>query len=261
MGIDFETACAKQAYLDQLLATSNMLKHPIEANRRMLRHGIVEAAKRIWDFGTDASEIDENIQCARSTFAPTEILHTFLFPARSLDENLLLLPYDRTQNWLADPTMQLYSREILTRSEEWKHEAAIKMIRKLVKWHASDYYRQGRGGTVTAWVEAADQHHLKRMEQTMTADMAIQKLKEDHIESYFPTPTPNNQSPAHPPTHKFRRLGVILTKLLIPPMQPLRLKQLSDREEILAKEVYFKKLLKASCAACPLDGKLAGSRG
>ena len=260
LGLDFETACAKQKYLNQLLATSKMLKRPTESNRRQLRHEIVQVAKRYWDLGTADTKINETIKFARATFAPTAILEQFLFPIRSLDEGFLTLPYDDSEGWLEDPTMKLKSsREISTRTAVWKAQAALQMVNKLCDFGAETYYFPGEGGSVTAWIKASDQYHVQRMESTITADFAIVKLQQAGRASHF------RDTASSDPRSNYRslyyRLGVALSKLQIPPMQPLVKHQLSDYELYLAKDVYFKKLLSASCAGCPGTGLLAFPHG
>ena len=227
-----------------------MHKRPTEGNRRQLRHEIVEVAKRYWDHGAGDDDVNEAIKFARSTFAPTAILQQFLFPARSLDGALLTLPYDDSEGWLEDPTMKLKSsREIFNRTARWKADVALQMVIKLCNWYSETYYFPGEGGSVTAWIKASEQYHIQRMERTVTADFAIAKLKQDGRESYF-----GRRS-------RFERLGVILTKLHIPPMQPLIKHRLSECELLLAKEVFFKKLLTASCVGCPQTGLLAFPSG
>lgn len=263
VGLDFETALAKQKYLEHLLATSKMLKRPTEANRRRLRHNIVTVAKRLWDFGTGEPRIDNAIKQARSTFAPTEIIERFLFPPRSLDAAQLTEPFDASDGWLGDPTMQLKSsREVLNRSPSWKAMVAVQMINKLCGHHDHPtYYLPGYGGAVTTWVNASEHYHIQRMENTIDVNFAIQKLKDDGRVSYFRRTPPNTQSYISSYEGLYERLGVILTKLHIPPMQPLRAEQLNERDLALAKNVYFKKLLRVSCVGCPKSGKLAFPRG
>jgi hypothetical protein len=274
LGIDFETALAKQKYLTHLGATLTASRRPTETNRTQLRNEIVVIAKRIWDFGTGNPLINQAISFARSTFAPTDLLQGFLFPPRSLDASLLHLPFDDTESWLEDPTRLLSSRDIFSRTAAWKNQAAIDMATKLCDWSSIDYYQAGYGGTVTTWITAADEYHIQRMEQTISADFAIQKLKDENAVSYGHPTTFTSQGQIHQKAIRFERLGVILAKLKIPPMSLVRkevlekegltkeqLKMaeqvLNDRELKMAKEVYFKKLLRSCCVGCPRTGLLA----
>lgn len=237
-----------------------MLKRPTESNHRQLRHELVQVAKKYWTFGTADTNVNETIKFARSTFAPTAILEQFLFPARSLDGALLTLPYDDSEGWLEDPTMKLKSsREIFTRTAAWKAQAALQMVNKLCDFGAETYYFPGEGGSVTAWIKASDQYQVQRMENSITADFAIAKLQQAGRASYFRDAASGDQSNNY--SSRFHRLSAILTKLHIPPMQPLIKNQLSDYELSLAKDIYFKKLLSAACAGCPNTGLLAFPRG
>jgi len=231
-------------------------------------------AKRIWEFSSGSSRIHRTIRFARSTFAPTDTLQRFLFPPRSLDAGLLHLPFDASERWLEDPTRLLNSREIFTRTDAWKNQVAMEMIIKLCDWSSIHYHQAGYGGTVTTWVAAADHYHIQRMEQTLSADFAIAKLKEISLSPYGHTATLTNQGTLHRQKLGFERLGVILAKLKIPPMSPVRKqvpnKKYHNKEELkaagqvlnghelkMAKEVYFKKLLRACCVGCPRTGSLA----
>src|SRR5271156_6319646 len=106
IGIDYETACAKQKYFEQVLETKSMMKKTVETHRRQLRREIVDAAKKIWD-ANDHPTVAYPIFIARNTFAPTHVLPKFLFPARDLEESLLCVPYDDSDVWLEDPTLAL----------------------------------------------------------------------------------------------------------------------------------------------------------
>jgi hypothetical protein len=268
LGIDFETALAKQKYLTHLSATLTASRRPTETNRTQLRYEIVLIAKRIWDFGTRNVHINKAISFARSTFAPTEILQRFLFPARSLDGSLLTIPFDDNERWLEDPTRLLNSREIFNRTIAWKRQAATDMVIKLCDWSSANYYQAGYGGAVSAWIKAADEYHIQRMEQTISADFAIQKLKDVNAASYGQSTAFTNQGQIYRKVIRFERLGVILAKLKVPPMSPVRnevfdegvkvaAEVLEERELKMAKEIYFKRLVRASCVGCPQTGLLA----
>ena len=276
LGIDFEMALAKQKYLTHLGATLTASRRPTETNRTQLRNEIVVIAKRIWDFGTGNAHIDKAISFARSTFAPTEILQCFLFPPRSLDGSLLTIPFDDSERWLDDPTRLLNSRGIFNRTTHWRNHAAMEMVTKLCDWSSGSYYQAGYGGGVTAWITAADSYHMRRMEKTISADFAIQKLKDENVTSYSYPTTFTSHGQTYRKVIHFERLGVILAKLKIPPMSPVRKEVLkvinkdtvkvaeevlNERELKMAKEVYFKKLLRVSCVGCPHTSLLAFSPG
>lgn len=278
LGIDFETALAKQKYLIHLRATLTASRRPTENNRTRLRHEIVVMAKRIWDFGSGNPLVNQTISFARSTFAPTDTLQCFLFPLRSLDARVLHLPFDASESWLEDPTRLLNSRDIFNRTSAWKNQAAMEMITKLCDWSSINYYQAGYGGTVTTWIAAADHYHIQRMEQTISADFAIKKLKEINLAPHGHTAIWTSQGQLHRKQVGFERLGVILAKLKIPPMSPVRkevpTKKERNEEELkvaeqvlgyldlkMAKEVYFKKLLRTCCVGCPRTGFLVFSPG
>ena len=142
------------------------------------------------------------------------------------------------------------------------------MVIKLCDWSSDRYYQVGYGGMVTTWIKAADEYHIQRMENTISADFAIQKLKDEKVTSYaYPTTYTINGRIRRKKIH-FERLGVILAKLKIPPMSPVRKEALVEgatvEEEVLnehelrmAKGVYFKKLLRSCCVGCPRTGLLA----
>jgi hypothetical protein len=188
------------------------------------------------------------------------------------------LPFDASERWLEDPTRLLNSREILTRTDAWKNQVAMEMITKLCDWSSIHYHQAGYGGTVTTWIAAADLYHIQRMERTISADFAIAKVKEISLSSHGHTPTLTGQGALHTPRLAFENLGLILAKLKIPPMSPVRkqvpnkmyrskeeLKEaeqvLSDDELKMAKEVYFKKLWQACCVGCPRTGYLVCAPG
>ena len=262
IGVDFETAVAKQQYLTQLLATSRMVSSRVriemEACRRQLRKEIVEIAKKFWDSGVGDAEIDATIAFAKATFAPTDQLQRFLFPARNLDEDLLHLPYNDQDKWVIDHTSNLKSSRIVkSRWLEWKEWAARDMIICLCDWAiGSQYYEDGHGSAVTAWVKAADEYHLRRLKTVATAEHAISQVQAG-IGSVSPASPPNNLQ-GHANTS---RLQVILEKLRISPMKSDPGSQLSGEELDLVKDVFFKKLLHNCCVGCPKTGLLALPRG
>ena len=262
IGVDFETAVAKQQYLKQLLATSrsqsSRMRIEMEGHRRQLRKEIVEIAKKFWDSGVGNATVDATIAFAKATFAPTDQLQRFLFPARSLDENLLHLPYNDKDKWPVDHTNNLRSSRIVkSRWLEWKEWAARMMILDLCDWSTgSVYYQFGNGGTVTEWVKAADEYHLRRLKTIATADYAISQVQAGN--GFVSPASPSNNFHGHADT---RRLQVILEKLRISPMESDQDTELSGLELELVKNVFFKKLLHNCCVGCPKSGLLALPRG
>ena len=106
------------------------------------------------------------------------------------------------------------------------------------------------------------------MEQTISADFAIQKLKDANAAVYGQSTTFTNQGQIYQKLIRFERLGVILAKLKVPPMSLVRKEVfdegvrvagevLEERELKMVKEVYFKRLVRASCVGCPHTGLLA----
>jgi hypothetical protein len=106
------------------------------------------------------------------------------------------------------------------------------------------------------------------MEQTISADFAIQILKDVDAAFYDQSATFTNQGQIGQKLIRFERLGVILAKLKVPPMSLVRKEVFDEGAKVvgevleerglkMAKEIYFKKLVRASCVGCPHTGLLA----
>jgi hypothetical protein len=184
----------------------------------------------------------------------------------------LTILFDDTEHWLEDPTRLLNSWEIFNRTVAWKSQAAADMVINLCDWSSANYYQAGHGGAVSTWINAADEYHIQRMEQTISADFAIQKLKVVNAASYNQSTTFTSQGQIYQNLIRFERLGVMLAKLKVPSMSLVRKEVfdegvkvvgevLEERGLKIAKETYFKRLVRASCVGCPQTGLLAFPTG
>ena len=251
--IDFDTAVAKDQYLRQLSRALNAVHQPITVLRQALRRDLVKIAQ---DLSISNSYNGISAKLARLTFAKPTELSRFLFPPRLLYEEKMFYPYDPDEEWSSDPTMALKSAAEVRRKirdANWKEQKTRDMLDVL--FHPRQF-----GASVTTFLRAADQHHIRRISKIVSADATINVLNKR-----FPTPespfvkTPTYIGTAGDPI--LCHLDVLLSKLFIYRNDFTCLPQLTPDGLKVAKEVYFMKLAKETCAVCPHNGLLALPRG
>lgn len=253
IGIDFETAAAKQQYIGQLLETTKggALSMQLKINRCLLRQRIVACAQRVWaraavnendrEDATDGTSrkrllATQMMVLARERWGPTALLPTFLFPARSLCTSKFLYPYDDKARWLPDPTHTLQtSRDVLRAGPDWIGQKATEMLEGLLVHRAGD--------AVTAWTEAAEKWHYQRLKNDLYMGKYLNfgyggaRLRELTDQT----------------SKDINRLDVIAKKLRIDPLFPVG--SLTDQEKRMA-VASFNKILQHRCGGCPLHNFL-----
>lgn len=164
--------------------TSVLAALPIEIIRRNLRRLIVHVAKALWaghpvapvfrqagrttrvranspTYATDPAVY----RFWRTTYAPTEILHTFLFPAWLLADAPCSCAY-QDATWLPDPTLEMTvraSRRHAPITNGQIVEAARMMLDRLTVVDKTVFSDGGYGPKVTTWVDAASEYHKDRL--------------------------------------------------------------------------------------------------
>jgi hypothetical protein len=254
IGIDFDTAVAKEEYMRQVSKALTSTRQPVTALRQALRREIVQIAQ---DLSTSPNYDNVPANLAKQTFArPTE-LSIFLFRAGLLYEENMFDPYDPDEAWLSDPTKSLtLSRHVRRKLGDagWKKQKAKDMLSMLFHPHIP-------GGGVTAFEQAARSRHIQRISRNMSADSTIKVLNKEFPPQESPfirTPTCSAADGEHT---TICHLDVLLAKLYIYRGAFHNLPQLSPHELKLAKEVYFRKLALQTCITCPHSGLLILLRG
>ena len=168
-------------------------RSPLEIARRAIRLRIVAAARLLWE-GIDPVAIEivhpdtgahikfvshrgaptvKTFKVFRERFAPTAILHEFLFPMWKLVENPTALPFDKANGWLPDPSILLKKADCYMVDDAWITYQANGMLIALTGWFRDRYNHKGAGGYVDAWVAAAKNYHLARLEYLLEAGVTV----------------------------------------------------------------------------------------
>ena len=165
----------------------------LEIKRRTIRRRLVAAARLLWegidpvrtenvhpDTGAHINFIShpnapnfQTFQVFRDRFAPTAMLHEFMFPPLKLHEHPTTLPFDRANGWLHDPSMSIKKAECNVVGDSWIGYQACRMLYALTHWNCGGYNRKGAGGYVDSWVVAAKKYHLARLEHLLEAGVTV----------------------------------------------------------------------------------------
>lgn len=181
-GGDFEINCFLFQQLKQFRTNLSIEKSPIGRKRRTLRVELVKVAERLWT-GTD-EESAATYAVYRNRFAPTVMLHKFLFPDCLLYETPTALPFEAEYGWLVDPTMELKGHQAVDKAlgnPTWIADKAQEMLSKLTKVMEPSgvinrFYEEkgfGYGGFVSNWIEAAEQYHIRRIELALNQGRVV----------------------------------------------------------------------------------------
>lgn len=199
-GLDFDTNLLVYKRWQQEAEKDRRGTSALESRRRTVRRLIVAAAEDMWK---GIEPFPSPILCAetgnilgwnrfpdsptkssyrvfRKRFAPTRLLRTFLFPDYALCDDPHQLPYSAASGWMDDPTMSLkknidFCQEI---TQPWIRDKARGMLSYLTDWRHAEYYRKGRGGYVTNWMDAIKQWHILRMEAELESGAIVRM---DHV--------------------------------------------------------------------------------
>lgn len=110
IGIDFDTAVAKEEYMRQVSKALTATKQPITALRQASQRGIVQVAQ---DLSTSPSYDNGPANLAKLTSARSPNFLTFLFRAGLLIRNKCSSHTTLNEAWLSDPTADLkVTREV-----------------------------------------------------------------------------------------------------------------------------------------------------
>lgn len=182
IGMDYKAAEKRHTALAEYAKYLSAAWSPEEVFRRRVRRRIVQIAERMWD-GWDPSPIESidpvtqqhilhprpliaRLAAFRTRFAPTYMLHKFLFPDFKLCDNPRWLEWEEPGRWLADPTMHIQTAEDAEHvTQHWLLFHAEDMIQRLTWCESDDYEEEGYGGTVSTWVEQATAYHVRRLER------------------------------------------------------------------------------------------------
>ena len=256
----------------------------LEARRRVVRRLIVAAAEQMWE-GIDpcptpivcaetaillawtprpTMPTELSFEVFRGRFAPTKKLKNFLFPDYALSDTPYQLPYNPATGWMDDPTMSLKKSDDFYQlvTATWICEKALNMLSGLTDWRHPEYYRKGRGGYVTNWMEAVKKWHIARLEA---------KLRSGAIVCMENVSRTLQGSRHYWRIHKLRtKLGMqdegakTMTRLPKHPERGIavsheayaefyRLDKLASEAEWKRIEgvLYFNKIIRHTCVACP----------
>ena len=187
IGIDYDTAVAKQKYFDYLhQITGREGRKSTSPDARKLRTMVVEEAKMLWSAPKLPLDVD-TIKRLRESFLPAAELAKFLFPGHLLYEESIYLPHDTEAVYLEDPVSQLsaWSMREHARSPGWSVETARTMVEDLVRYKR----------TVTVVYQACHEWNVARLR------VSLPSVTEDILSAKIVAP--NN----------YQRLIVILEKL------------------------------------------------
>ncbi|KAL2013140.1 hypothetical protein VTN00DRAFT_665 [Thermoascus crustaceus] len=182
IGMDYKAAEKRHTALAEYAKYLSAEWSSEEVFRRRVRRRIVQIAERMWD-GWDPTPIEHidpvtqrhvvhprpliaRLAAFRTRFAPTYMLHKFLFPDFKLCDNPRWLEWEEPGRWLPDPTMHIRTAEDTEHAtQHWLIFHAESMIERLAWCESDDYDKEGYGGTVSTWVEQATAYHVRRFER------------------------------------------------------------------------------------------------
>lgn len=174
-------------------ATIKIYSYNIEASRRQVRNRIVAAAEQLWE-GKDphphrvvnihgivvAHDVNGTLPGAgqwaifQDRFCPTARLKEMLFDVNYLTLSTEFAAVRRNVHFLPDPTLALRSRTDFDRvNGQWLTATALGMLFDLVDFTSRDYCEPNHGGSVTAWIDAAKQWHLERLDAELASGSTI----------------------------------------------------------------------------------------
>ncbi|MCJ1442040.1 MAG: hypothetical protein MMC23_002532 [Stictis urceolatum] len=165
----------------------------LEKRRREVRCEIARYAQLLWDGidpcpevsvvnGVVTSNPDPDFedpgryQCFRERFCPTAKLPEMLFPAWRMSGNADDGAFEGDGGWLNDLTKQMVLQRCLDRKEfppTTYRAMASKMLILLTMVGDEAYNSKGHGGFVKAWVEAARQYHMDRIETQIQTGLIV----------------------------------------------------------------------------------------
>lgn len=199
-GLDYDTNHLVYKRWQQEAEKDRRETSTLETRRRAVRYMVVAAAEDMWNgiepfpipilcpetgniIGWNRlpdSPTKSSYKVFRKRFAPTRVLKNFLFPDYALCDNPHQLPYSAATGWMDDPTMSLKKsddfRQVVTHA--WIRDKARAMLSCLTDWRHAEYYRKGRGGYVTNWMDAVKEWHITRMEAELNSGAIVRM---DHI--------------------------------------------------------------------------------
>ena len=283
-GLDFDTNLLVFKRWQQEAERERREISALETRRRAVRHLIVAAAEDMWN---GIEPFPSPVMCAetgkilgwnrlpdspttasykvfRTRFAPTSLLKTFLFPDYALCDSPFQLPYSAATGWMDDPTLSLKKtedfRQVVT--QEWVRDKARGMLSFLTDWRHTEYYRKGRGGYVTNWMDAVKEWHILRMEAELKSGAIVRM---DHVPEEMQNEKhywrihklriklglQDEGSKAMDPLPERPERGIVVTRAAYDEFQ--RLDQLADEAEQKRLEgiKHFNKIVRHACVACP----------
>lgn len=283
-GHDFDTNLMVYKRLQQEAEKDRRETSSLETRRRTVRHLIVAAAESMWN-GTEPFPIP--ILCAetgdilgwdrfpdsptkssyrafRRRFAPTRVLKSFLFPDYALSDKPRQLPYSAAAGWMDDPTMSLKKsddfREVVTPA--WVREKAGGMLSCLTDWRHTEYYRKGRGGYVTNWMDAVKQWHITRMEAELESGAIVRMdhVPEDlHGDRHYwrihklriKLGLQNDETRGMNPLPGRPERGIAVSREAYDEFQRLDQRATEAEQKQLEGIKHFNKIIRHTCVACP----------
>lgn len=236
IGIDFETAKAKQAYFEDILGTMDAKDTRIERWKRLTRLKIIEEAKTQWTGGKYLTVDGPTVERLKDTCVPASELAKALFPPHALSEEARYLPRQSKAVYPRDPLATYNHAHQIPGPLFHGHglePLAASMVLELVR---SRYQMTGLGNLM-------HEYHVKRLR----ASFGPQDVLKSHADL--------EQSGKG--WLKRYQLGRILEKLFLVNNRLVHYDMLlSVRGKALAEEV-LPKILERGCEICPQTKMLA----
>ena len=256
-----------------------------DLNKRLLRERLVEYAQAVWEgrdpcpdykspLGKEATKAclefrkqaccPDRFRAFRERFAPH--VRPFLFPEQWTSGTVV--NGQLLNKWLDDPVPGLLG--LGPRSTRRQHSevdshavfrAAEAMLVLLTDWSTEGYYRKGRGGYVTAWVQAATDYHVARIEHNLDTGAIVEMRGIDpdfhHLPEYsrlrelrvkVGLHTINEvqlpRVPTHPDITRYRERPL---RHYIRDVKAAQRAQADRRMKVK----FFNKFMRATCNVCP----------
>ena len=283
-GLDFDTNLMVYKRWQQEAEKGRRQTSTLETRRRAVRYLIVAAAEDMWngiepfpapvvcaDTGNVIgwnlladSPTKSSYKVFRTRFAPTHLLKSFLFPDYALCNNPNQLPYNAASGWMDDPTMSLKRTDDFLQevTHAWVRDKACGMLSCLTDWRHTEYYRKGRGGYVTNWMDAVKEWHIARMEAELKSGAIVRM---DHVAADL------QQDKHYWRIHKLRtklglqdegadgmnplpkrpERGIAVSREAYDEFQHLNQRAAEAEQKQLEGIKHFNQILRHTCVACP----------
>lgn len=246
LGIDYETAQAKDAYLGRL-RRFNSKETNFDADCRKIRLLVMEAAERLYRSNSPRfGNLGVRVEYWSKAFLPASRLREVLFAPEALDQDALLFPVPSDTKYPTDQVLiqieSAFYAKLALRNADKIQDMALSMVKGLLR----------NPNKSTRLAQLATEYHINRLLPTFT----VEGLKEarDKISS-----NPRQNAPHRTPQSPqyTRSVNSLLAKLGLEPDNSTQQLQVDGAGQHAAIKT-LPRLLESACLLCPASGLLAG---